>query len=141
MDLLDVVVAVANAPVTVLAAAVNAATGARVRLDRHLTVVCEGGLLSDLGLSSAFTTGNTVNVKRSAVEYFNTYPEILDHEWRHSLQWAALGLAFLPLYAVNYALSARLTGGQCWNVFEWHAGFADGHYPCGDALAENSSTS
>ena len=38
---------------------INAATGANVRFDRHLTVVCEGGWLSERGWSSAFTTGNT----------------------------------------------------------------------------------
>src|SRR5207253_9149182 len=97
--------------------------------DRHYTVICEGGLLSDLGLSSAFTTGNTVNVKTSAVESFNECPEVLEHEWKHSRQWAVMGLWFLPVYVANYGLSQTLSGGQGWNVFEWEAGFADGHYP------------
>ena len=40
-----------------------------------------------------------------------------------------LGPSFLALYETNYALSEVFTGGQCWNVFEWEAGFDDGQYP------------
>lgn len=54
---------------------------------------------------------------------------VLEHEWRHSRQWAVMGPSFLPLYGANYGLSELLSGGQCWNVFEWEAGFEDGHYP------------
>lgn len=85
--------------------------------------------MSDLG-GTAFTTGNTVNLSTGYVSFFNSHPEVLEHEWRHSRQWAVLGPAFLPLYGLNYGLSELFTGEQCWNVFEWEAGFDDGHYPC-----------
>ena len=92
-------------------------------------MVCEGGWLSDRGLSSVFTTGNTINVKRTAAERLRASDALLEHEWRHSVQWALLspGL-FLPLYALSYFGSQRVSGTQAWNVFEWTAGFADGGY-------------
>jgi hypothetical protein len=125
----DVTVAMVNAWITAVTAAANAATGAHVRMDRHLTVVCEGGWLSERGLSSAFTTGNTINVKASAAERLRDDPDLLDHEWRHSVQWAVLGpVKFLVLYIASYFGSDRISGSQCWNVFEWTAGFADGGY-------------
>jgi hypothetical protein len=125
----DLVLAALNAPVTAVTAAVNVATGATVRLDRHLTVVCEGGWLSDQGWSHAFTTGNTVNVKRDFADQLRGDQALLEHEWRHSVQWAALGpIAFISLYAANYFVSNAISGSQRWNVFEWSAGFADGGY-------------
>jgi hypothetical protein len=125
----DLAVAVVNAPITAITAAVNFATGAKLRRDRHLTIVCEGGWLSDRGLSSAFTTGNTINVKAVAAEKLRDSEALLEHEWRHSVQWALLGpVRFLPLYAISYFGSQWATGTQCWNVFEWTAGFADGGY-------------
>ena len=128
----DLALALVNAPVTAITAATNALTGATVRLDRHYTVICEGGWLSERGWSSAFTTGNTINVKRDAADRLRADPLLLEHEWRHSVQWAALGpVAFLALYVGNYYLSRALAdGSQCWNVFEWSAGFDDGGYPC-----------
>lgn len=125
----DLAVAVVNAPITLASVAVGVATGASVRLDRHFTVVCEGGWLSDVGLSSAFTSGNAVNVKRSAAERLRSSDALLEHEWRHAVQWAALGpLPFVALYALSYFGSQRFSGTQAWNVFEWTAGFADGGY-------------
>jgi hypothetical protein len=127
----DLGVAIANVFVTAITAAVNAATGATLRFDRHLTVVCEGGWLSERGWSSAFTTGNTINVKADAAERLRNDPALLEHEWRHSVQWAALGpVGFLALYTANYFASQAISGCQCWNVFEWQAGFADGGYDC-----------
>jgi hypothetical protein len=127
--MIDLAVAIVNAPITALTALVGAATGATVRRDRHLTVVCEGGWLSDRGLSSAFTTGNTINVKAAAAARLRDDAKLLEHEWRHSVQWAVVGpVRFLALYAVSYFGSQALTGTQCWNVFEWTAGFADGGY-------------
>lgn len=125
----DLAVAIVNAPITLVTAAVNAATGAKLRVDRHLTVVCEGGWLSEQGLSTAFTTGNTINIKAASAEKLRSDPALLEHEWRHSVQWAVLGpVKFLALYAASYFGSERISGSQCWNVFEWTAGFADGGY-------------
>ena len=125
----DLALALVNAPVTAITAATNALTGGTVRLDRHLTVVCEGGWLSDRGWSHTFTTGNTINVKRDFADRLRNDPKLLEHEWRHSVQWALLGpVAFIALYAANYFASRAIDGSQCWNVFEWSAGFADGGY-------------
>lgn len=127
--MIDLAVAIINTPITVITALVNAATGATVRTDKHLTVVCEGGWLSDRGLSSAYTTGNTINVKRSAAQRLREDEKLLEHEWRHSVQWAVVGpVRFLALYALSYFGSQALTGDQRLNVFEWQAGFADGGY-------------
>lgn len=135
----DLAVAVVNAPVTALTALVGAATGATVRTDRHHTVICEGGWLSDRGLSSAFTTGNTINVKRSAAERLRTDANLLEHEWRHSVQWAVVGpIRFLALYTLSYFGSQALKGDQRLNVFEWQAGFADGGYFFDRAPVEKS---
>ncbi len=125
----DLVVAVANGFVTVVTAAANLATGAKVRRDRHLTIICEGGWLSDRGLSNVFTTGNAINVKTGYEDTFREKPALLEHEWRHSVQWAMLGpVRFIPLYALSYFASRRISGTQAWNVFEWTAGFSDGGY-------------
>jgi hypothetical protein len=125
----DVVVAVVNAFVTAVTAAANAATGGKVRFDRHLTVICEGGWLSDRGLSNVYTTGNTINVKSGYEEHFRDNAALLEHEWRHSVQWALLGpVKFLALYVPSYFGSQQISGSQCWNVFEWTAGFEDGGY-------------
>ena len=125
----DSAVASANAPITVASALLNLATGAKVRFDKHHTVVCEGGWLSNRGLSNVFTTGNTFNVKSGYEDKFRGNDALLEHEWRHSVQWALLGpVRFLPLYAISYFGSQRVNGTQCWNVFEWTAGFEDGGY-------------
>jgi hypothetical protein len=127
----DVAVALANSLVTVASAAVNVATGATVRFDRHYTVICEGGWLSERGLSNVYTTGNTINVKAAYADTFRGNERVLEHEWRHSVQWALIGPArFIPLYALSYFGSQWIAGCQCWNVFEWTAGFADGGYDC-----------
>lgn len=125
----DGAVAAANAPITVASALLNLATGAHIRFDRHHTVVCEGGWLSNRGLSNVFTTGNTFNVKSGYEDKFRLNDAVFEHEWRHSVQWALLGpLRFVPLYAISYFGSQRINGTQSWNVFEWTAGFADGGY-------------
>lgn len=128
-ELVDAVVAAVNAPLTAASVAIGRATGARVRRDRHRTFVCEGGWLSDLGLSHAFTTGNCINVKADFADRLRTDDRLLEHEWRHSVQWALFGpVRFTALYALSYFGSRAVAGNQCWNVFEWSAGFADGGY-------------
>jgi hypothetical protein len=92
-------------------------------------VICEGGWLSNRGLSNVFTTGNTINVKAGYEEKFRGNAVLLEHEWRHSVQWALLGpIRFTALYVASYLGSQRVSGSQAWNVFEWSAGFADGGY-------------
>lgn len=126
---IDLGVAVVNAPITAASALLNVATGGTVRFDRRYTVVCEGGWLSNRGLSNVFTTGNTFNVKSGYEDKFRANDAVFEHEWRHSVQWALLGpVRFLPLYAISYFGSQRINGTQCWNVFEWTAGFEDGGY-------------
>jgi hypothetical protein len=129
--LLDLAIAGTNVLLTAAVVAVNAATGATIRFDRHCTVICEGGVLSELGLSHVYATGNSINVKADYADTFRADPRLLEHEWHHSVQWALLGpVTFTALYAISYFGSQRIAGCQCWNVFEWSAGFADGGYDC-----------
>ena len=126
----DVAIAVKNAPVTAVTAGVNTVTGGDCGWDKHLAVVCEGGVISDRA-GGAFTTGNTINVSTGFEDYFCSHPVFSKHEWHHSRQWAIFGpVGFPVLYGANYALSQAFTGGQCGNVFEWDAGFHAGGYDC-----------
>lgn len=128
-QVVDIAVAIVNLPVTIATAALNKATGATVRFDKHYTVVCDGGWLSNKGMSSIFTTGNTFNVKSGNEHKLHESDALFEHEWRHSVQWAIVGpIKFTILYALNYFGSERIAGSQVWNVFEWTANFQDGGY-------------
>jgi RHS repeat-associated protein len=123
----DVAIATVNAPVTTVTAGANFFTGGDCGWDKHLTVVCEGGVLSDHSFSGAsFTTGNTVNVPTRYQDFWLAHhDELIEHESNHSTQWAFLGLSFIPLYAI-----ANRNGG-CDNIFEQDAGLREGQYKCG----------
>jgi hypothetical protein len=55
--------------VSAVTAGVNTVTGGNCYWGQHLTVVCEGGALSDLS-GGVFTTGNTINVSPGFEDYF-----------------------------------------------------------------------
>ncbi|HLR94645.1 MAG TPA: hypothetical protein VK053_08980 [Jiangellaceae bacterium] len=76
--------------------------------------------------AAAFTVGNVVLHRGGTT----LTPPLLRHEARHATQWAwCLGLPFLPLYLLASAWSWLRTGDPATgNVFERHAGLADGGY-------------
>ena len=83
-----------------------------------------------LPVAAAFTVGDVV-LTRHDERLFEERPQLLAHEERHAWQYAAaLGLPFLPLYALGAGWS-WLRGGHpaVRNPFERLAGLADGGYP------------
>ena len=81
--------------------------------------------------AAAFTLGNVVLYRSRVSRAFDAGPAsaLLQHEARHSSQYAVLGPAFLPLYFAAAAYS-RLRAGDpaSSNVFEVLAGLSDGGY-------------
>jgi len=77
-----------------------------------------------------FTLGAVIFSRRPADWLLDVRREqLLAHETRHVGQYAVLGPFFLPAYGVASAWSWLLTGAYgCRNVFERHAGLAEGGY-------------
>ncbi|WP_230854661.1 hypothetical protein [Arthrobacter terrae] len=82
-----------------------------------------------LPIAGAFTVGNVV-IYRADRTFIDANPTLLDHEARHSTQYAwCLGLPFLPLYAAAALFSLWRTGEPgSRNLFERLAGLDDGGY-------------
>ena len=82
-----------------------------------------------LPLAGAFTVGNVV-FYRAQRAFIDSRPDLLEHESRHSTQYAwCLGLPFLPLYGICAAFSLWRTGDPgSRNFFERNAGLALGGY-------------
>ncbi|MCC3273173.1 hypothetical protein MUK71_06225 [Arthrobacter zhangbolii] len=82
--------------------------------------------------AAAFTLGNVILYRSRASRAFDAGPasDLLQHEARHSSQYAVLGPAFLPLYFAAAGYS-RLRAGDpaSSNIFEILAGLSDGGYP------------
>jgi RHS repeat-associated protein len=124
----DLVIAVKNAPITETTVAINEATGGDCSWDKHLTVACEGGALSD-AWGQVYTTGNTINVPTSQVDFWHSFhDDLVEHESNHAMQWAMV--PDLPLF---YWLANGK--GPCNNVFEQWAGLAKGQYHCASGSA------
>lgn len=81
-------------------------------------------------IADAFTIGNVVITRHRWQRLLAGNPNLLLHEERHSWQYACCGgLPFFPLYAMAMAWSWLRTGNLAReNVFERHAGLADGGY-------------
>jgi hypothetical protein len=93
-------------------------------------LVLASGYRLPVPAAPAFTVGNVVLSPRPAA-YLDARPALLEHEERHSWQYAAcLGLPMLPLYLVAGGWS-YLRGGDfgVHNPFERHAGLVSGGYP------------
>ena len=79
--------------------------------------------------AGAFTVGNVV-LSRHGRAWLEQRPRLMAHEERHTWQYAALGLPFLPLYGLAAGYSYLRTGHPAvHNAFERHAGLEDGGYP------------
>ncbi|MBF4992783.1 hypothetical protein ITX31_01485 [Arthrobacter gandavensis] len=90
-----------------------------------------GGWNHPLPRAAAFTVGNVILYRPRVSEAFDAGPAsaLLRHEARHSSQYAALGLAFLPLYFTAAGYSKLRTGDPASsNIFEILAGVSDGGY-------------
>ena len=115
---------------TPLGLVVAAAGRARVRVGPDALIIAEGYRLP-LPKAGAFTIGGVVVVPGVALTTAETRcPGTLAHEARHSWQYFwALGLPFLPLYAVASGWSWLRTGDP-WsrNWFERDAGLGLGGY-------------
>jgi hypothetical protein len=80
--------------------------------------------------SDAFCVGNVI-LTRLDPAHLRPDSRLFAHEARHATQYACCGgLVMLPLYGIAAAVSWALTGNLgSRNVFERHAGLADGGYP------------
>lgn len=81
-------------------------------------------------IAGAFTVGDVVLTRHEWPERVVMYPDLLDHEERHSRQYAVCGgLPFIPLYVAAMAWSWLRTGDRASaNVFERRAGLQAGGY-------------
>jgi hypothetical protein len=80
--------------------------------------------------AGAFTLGNVILCRCTGKDLLSR-PELLEHEEKHSSQYAwCLGMPFLPLYFLAAAWSLLRTGNPgTENMFERHAGLVAGGYP------------
>lgn len=81
-------------------------------------------------VAAAFTIGDVVLTRHSWSGLLAANPNLLLHEERHCWQYAYCGgLPFFPLYALAMTWSWLRTGSPArQNIFERHAGLADGGY-------------
>jgi hypothetical protein len=102
---------------------------ARIRSGPHGLLLAEGCRLPLLA-AGAMTIGNVVLTAGTFADLVGRLPRVLEHESRHATQWLALGLPFLPAYALGAVWSLARTGDRAvGNPFERGAGLADGGYP------------
>lgn len=81
-------------------------------------------------VAGAFTVGDVVVTAHRFDALLRTHPRLLDHEARHSRQYALfLGLPYLPLYTLAMGWSVLRTGDRASaNAFERGAGLHAGGY-------------
>lgn len=103
--------------------------GARRRPGPYGLVLAEGYRFG-FPVANAFTVGDVVVTAQSFERLAPLVPGLLEHEERHSRQYAVcLGLPYLPLYTAAMAWSVLRTGDRASaNVFERAAGLVDGGY-------------
>jgi hypothetical protein len=93
-------------------------------------VVIAAGYRWPVPRQNCFTLGGVIFSRRPAEWLLDVRRErLLAHETRHVGQYALLGPLFLPAYGLASAWSWLATGAYgCRNVFERHAGLAEGGY-------------
>ena len=80
-------------------------------------------------IAGAFTVGDVIVTASDFDRLGAAQPDLLDHERRHSCQYAVLGPWFLPAYGVASAWSWWRAGDPATrNAFERHAGLVSGGY-------------
>jgi hypothetical protein len=79
--------------------------------------------------ASAFTIGDVLITATTFEQLSATLPKVVDHEARHSTQYAVLGVAFWPTYLAGLVISWLRTGERgAGHPLERWAGLADGGY-------------
>jgi hypothetical protein len=113
-----------STPLGLLVAKIGRATITRGPRDLHLA----HGYHINFPRAGAFTVGSVILTSGPAARLTG---DVLDHEEKHSTQWAACGgLPFLPLYVLAAAWSHVRSGNPATaNWFERRAGLAAGGYP------------
>jgi hypothetical protein len=113
---------------TLLGLAVALAGRAKLQRGPHGLLLARGFRIR-FPRNPAFTIGDVVLLRLSD-EALARRPQLLDHEARHSVQYAfCLGLPFLPLYGLASVWSwLRTRDAATGNVFERLAGLAEGGY-------------
>ncbi|MDR1834114.1 MAG: hypothetical protein LBQ92_05630 [Propionibacteriaceae bacterium] len=102
--------------------------GAAISRGRGGLILAEGYRLG-FPVAEAFTVGNVVAFRATLAELSARLPNVLRHEAKHATQYAFLGLAFFPVYALLMAWSWLRTGDRAArHPLERLAGFADGGY-------------
>lgn len=114
---------------TVLAVLLAAATRARLHRGPGWVLIAEG-YRWPVPRQDCFTLGGVIFSRRTTEWLLDVRRErLLGHETRHVSQYAVLGPLFLPAYALACGWSWLITGAYgCRNVFEKHAGLAEGGY-------------
>lgn len=117
---------IANAPVSVGAAAYALANGGRCGLGPSVMLVCQveswdygGGTTYGSTFITAANLGNTIDDEK-----------LMRHETGHARQWAAQGPApMIAGYVLSSGYSQLVTGSYaCANIYEWDAGLVSGGY-------------
>lgn len=103
--------------------------GARCRHGPRGLLIATGYRLS-VPVASAFTVGNVIVTRRPSTRALADGTPLLRHEERHTWQYVVcLGLPLIPLYLLAAGWSwLRCRDYATHNVFERHAGLADGGY-------------
>lgn len=102
--------------------------GARLRRGPRGLILAEGYRFG-FPIAGAFTVGDVIVTASDFDRLGAAQPDLLDHERRHSCQYAVLGPWFLPAYGVASAWSWWRAGDPATrNAFERHAGLVSGGY-------------
>lgn len=102
---------------------------ARVRRGPRGLVLCDGYRLG-FPIAGAFTVGNVITTSSTWEQKLTEYPGLLQHEERHSWQYAyCLGVPFFFAYTACMGWSMLRTGDRAAaNFFETSAGLELGGY-------------
>jgi hypothetical protein len=114
---------------TPLGLAIAAIGGSSFRRGPRGLVLCEGYRIG-FPVAGAFTVGNVLTTPSTWRTKLREYPGLIEHEERHSWQYAyCLGLPFFPAYVICVGWSMLRTGDRAaGNFFERQAGLELGGY-------------
>jgi RHS repeat-associated protein len=115
-----------NLPATLVGLGLGGSSGGGCEWVDGAFIVCFSS--ADWAHGGGGTTYGNVFVTGFSKEQVLRDPGLLIHEKKHATQWAVLGN---DLFAILYLTNGLVTGFDgCKNVFEFQAGWKDGHYAC-----------